>query len=258
MENLIKSDKEIEIMRKGGKVIAEILRELTSFTTKAKNTLEIEFEAQKLLLKFNVKSAFLGQYGYKFVTCLSNNDAIIHGIPNEVPLVYGDVLKLDIGIIFENMYLDHAVTVVYGEGQSDFDQAKYTKQLRIKNIAKNILQKVEGSIKANDSTLDISKIIDKEASNYGYSPNYDYIGHGVGKELHEKPDIFCFYDKSLPSSRLEAGMTIAIEPMISENFGETYVDDKDGFSVKIIGGGLSAFFEDTVLVTENGLEILTK
>ena len=245
-------------MREGGKIIAEIVSELVNFSKKASNTLEIELESQRLLGQFNVESAFVGKYGYKYTTCLSNNDVIIHGVPNIVPLKYGDVLKIDLGIIYKGMYLDHAKTVVIGEGKSNFDDTLYHSQIKIRNTASEILEKVENNISAKNTTLDISKLINDEAIARNYSPNYDYVGHGVGRELHEKPDIFCFYDKSLPSFPLEAGMTLAIEPMISEKFGETYIDTTDQFSVRIVGGGLSAFFEDTVLVNEDGLEILTK
>lgn len=258
--SLIKTSEEIQLMREGGKILSKIVHELALFSENAKCTFDIENLAEKLVNDYGVVSAFKGQYDYKYNTCLSVGDAIIHGIPNMKPLNMGDVLKIDMGIIFENMYLDHATTVVYGESNEDFDKGKFNSSLKIRNIAREILQFVESSpnIKAGCLSRDISFIIDSYCQRKGYFPCEDYVGHGVGHSLHEQPDIFCFFDDNLPKFVLEEGMTIAIEPMISEKRGKTYIDVDDEFTVRIKNGGLSAFFEDSVLITANGIEVLTK
>lgn len=253
----IKTSDEIERMREGGKIAAEILRSLKEFTKHASCTLEIEEHAKSLISKNGVESAFLGKYGYRYNTCLSVNDCIIHGIPNERLFEIGDVIKIDIGIVHKGLIIDHAATEVIGMHNADFDKVKFAKQIRIYEVARKILDDIESTISSDNYSLDISKQIDSKSKLAGYNPNLDYIGHGVGHSLHEKPDIYCFYDERLPNCKLEAGMTLAIEPMISEKLGTTYVGD-DGFSVYIVGGGLSAFFEDTVLVTSNGIEVLSK
>lgn len=259
-ESLIKTETEIEKMRKGGEILARIVDELGKFGEEANNTLEIEELSEQLIRKYGVISAFKTVYDYKYNTCLSVDDAIIHGIPSNFPLKIGGVLKVDMGIVYEGMYLDHALTVIVGEHSENFDTTKFSSSLKIRNFAKSILKSIEEnkSIKAGCLVTDISKIIHTLSMQNGFYPCEDYVGHGVGKSLHEQPDIFCFYDENLPRFVLKENMTVAIEPMISEKRGLTYIDKGDNFTVRILGGGLSAFFEDTVLIKNDGIEVLTR
>ena len=255
---ILKSKNQVSQMREGGKIAHSILLELVDHLDSFENSLELDKFAEVLLKKYNVFSAFKGLYDYNYVTCISINDVIIHGIPSTKSFKLGDLVKIDIGIIFNQVYIDHAVTCIYREKHIDFDSSKFQEEIKIRNCAKLILDNVLNTIKPGDSTLNISKLIEKLAFDNGYFPNYDYVGHGVGTSLHEQPDIFCFYEEYLPGFKLVEGMTLAIEPMFSIGSGDTFIDPVDKFSVRIKGGGLGAFFEDTVYVGSEKIEVLTK
>jgi methionyl aminopeptidase len=245
----LRSPSEIEKMRIAGKAAAEILEGLKSFIKPGISTKDIDVEVYKKTRSFNMKPAFLGYGGFPASACVSVNDELVHGIPNDSRVLSsGDIVTVDIGTIYEGYYSDTAYTFPVG---------------KINNSAKKLLQVTEDSlykaieqVKPGNRLGDVSYAVQKYAEEFGFSIVREYCGHGVGRHLHEEPNVPNF-GKPGTGIRLVEGMTFAVEPMV--NFGKRHVDVlSNQWTVVTRDGSLCAHFEHTVAVTKDGCEILTK
>ena len=252
MYTRIKTESEIKSMRKSGKILSEVRNLLANYITPGITTKDIAKKAEKELKKLGGKPAFLG-YGspvpFPDVVCVSVNDEVVHGIPSDRKLKNGDLVSLDLGVSVNGMITDSAVTVLCGKAlKPEHDQLLLN--------TKKSLEKGLSVVKAGCHVGDISSAVQSALDKNGYGIVRDLVGHGVGHDVHEEPNIPNFGVKSTGPKLLE-GMTIAIEPMAtSGNYGVHIADD--GWTVKTNDGSLAVHFEHTVLITKNGCEVLTR
>jgi len=250
----IKKEKEIKILKEGGKRLAFILNELIKNTKEGITTLELEKIAIDLIKKQNGESAFLNykpdgsRLAYPANICVSINEEIVHGVPSKDKIIKnGDVVSIDLGFKYKNLITDSAYTV--GIGNVD------ARTKKLINTTKNALYDGIKRIKDGAHIGDIGFAVEKAAKNNGFSVFRELVGHGVGRELHEEPFIPNFGDKG-SGEEIKKGMVLAIELMLGEGGGEI-IQGRDGFVYKSRDGKRSAHFEHTVVVTKNGAEILT-
>ena len=244
---ILKTNEEIAIMREGGKILAEILKELAKEAKSGVMTKELDDYAEELILKYKATPSFRGYNGYPTALCVSINEEVVHGIPSERKLKTGDIVGLDLGIYYKGLCTDSAVTVGVGKISQ--------KAKRLIGATKKSLYRGISAVKSGASIGDIGFAVQSYAEDQGFSVVRDLTGHGVGKKVHEPPQI-PNYGKKGKGLKLKKGMTIAIEPMINE--GKYFVhQQKDGWTFVTSDGNLSAHFEHTMAVTKNGCEILT-
>ena len=247
MSIIIKSDREIAIMRQAGRIVAIVLDTLRSQVRPGMKTKELDIIAARELGKLGAKPSFKDYRGFPANLCVSVNDEIVHGIPSERILNEGDIVSLDLGAIFNGFQGDAARTIGIGE---------------ISPEAKKLMRTTEGALNAGIAAArpgarlgDISYAIQTYAESRGYSVVREYSGHGIGREMHEEPQIANF---GLPASGpvLKKGMTLALEPMINIGDWKTRVSD-DHWTVLTVDGSLSAHFEHTIAITDGEAEVLT-
>lgn len=245
---ILKSRREIERMRVSSCIVAEILDGLRSLVCPGITTFELERYALDQALKRKAKCAFHGYNNYPSSLCCSPNNQVVHGLPNKNPLKSGDILSLDFGVVYDDFYGDAAITVPVGVVS---DTAKSL----IEVTEESLYLAVEMAVPGN-RLGDISSAVQGHVESKGFSVVRDFVGHGIGRSLHEDPQI-PNYGISGKGVKLKPGMVLAIEPMINEKSYEVRVL-KDNWTVVTCDGGLSAHFEHTVAVTENGPEILSR
>ncbi|MDP3697435.1 MAG: type I methionyl aminopeptidase [Candidatus Taylorbacteria bacterium] len=254
----IKTTEEIQTMEKGGKILSEILKQLAKAVKPGIATQDLEKLARELVFKFGVKPAFLNYNGYPAVLCTSVNDEIVHGVPSERRLEKGDLLKLDMGVLYKGFHTDSAVTVLVGGGLKYIGMPLDKKVLLKKKLIKVTKKALEIGIKQarpGNTIGDIGSAIQKYVEKEGFNLVRDLVGHGIGKELHEEPQV-PNYGKSGEGSKLEVGMVVAIEPMVVT--GDWKIKEgPDGFVFQTKDGGLAAHFEHTIAITEEGPLVLT-
>lgn len=251
----IKNSKEIEALRKGGEKLALVMQKLEGSIKSGINTLLLDEIAEEMILKLGGIPAFKN-YGtdfgnpYPASICASLNDEIVHGIPSKNSVIKdGDILKIDIGMKYEGMFTDMARTFAVGKIS---EAAK-----KIKKITEESFWKGVSKIKNGAMLSDYSKAVQKHVEDNGFSVVRDLVGHGIGIELHEDPQIMNYYDGYYEDLKLKTGMVLALEPMVNEGKHQTIIG-KDGWVFKTKDGKLSAHYENTILVTEEGYEVLTK
>jgi methionyl aminopeptidase len=244
----VKSPNELATMRQAGAVVGDILVLLSGIVKPGMTTGEIDKIAREELKKRGAKPAFLNYHGFPGVICLSINHEVVHGIPSDKrSLKDGDIIGIDFGCVIDRFYGDSAVTV--GIGKISPEAAKLIK------ITRESLMKGIEAVKAGARVGDIGAAVQSHAEAEGYGVVREFVGHGIGRALHEEPPI-PNYGKAGTGVRLKAGMTIAIEPMI--NLGTAEVETLgDGWTAVTKDRKLSAHFEHTVAVTETGYDILT-
>ena len=251
----IKTENEIAIMREGGRKLAQVMVELEKKIVPGENTLAIDKLAEELVFNMGGKPAFKG-YGaesgnpFPATICASINNEVVHGIPSEdVILKEGDILKVDIGMKYKGMFSDMARTFAVGK----IDE----KSQKIIDVVKKCLNKGIEKMKAGKKISDFSKTVQGHVESSGFSVVRNLVGHGIGKDLHESPQIPNYYNKDQQDFKLKAGMTFALEPMINAGESETILG-KDGWVYKTKDSSLSAHWENTFLITEKGVEVLTQ
>ena len=244
---IIKSDEEIAAMRQAGKIAATVLEVLKLQVRPGMKTKELDVIAARELERLGAKPSFKGYQGFPANLCVSVNDEIVHGIPGERVLNEGDIVSLDIGAIFTGFQGDAAVTIGVG---------------KISPQAKKLMGTTEGALKAGIAAAhvgarlgDTSAAIQQYAESRGYSVVREYTGHGIGREMHEEPQIPNF---GLPGTgpMLKKGMTLALEPMVNAGDWRTRVGN-DHWTVLTADGSLSAHFEHTIAITDGEPEVLT-
>jgi methionyl aminopeptidase len=244
---VLKSERDIEAMRVSGSLAAEVLELVGGWIKPGVTTREIDNYAAALIKDRGAKSAFLGYRKYPGNLCISVNDQVVHGLPNDRRVQFGDIISLDVGVIYHGYIGDTAKTVAVGGCNL---QAQKLMEVTERALYEGIAQAVAGN-----RVVDISRAIQKYVEANGFSVVREFVGHGVGRSMHEEPQVPNFVDgKSSP--KLRPGMTIAIEPMV--NAGKPAVEIlNDGWTVVTKDGQPSAHFEHTVLITEQEPEILT-
>lgn len=254
-EITLKTEEDIVILREGGKILATILDELEKEVIPGATSLDVDDRVMELIEEYGVEPMTLGYHAgfaprpYPAASCVSVNDVVVHGIPNEDPVTFeeGDVVSLDVVIAYEGMVVDSARTVIAGAGTEEARQLLHVTQ-----------KALDAGIKAAQPGAyigDIGAAIEKAVpEQYGIIESF--CGHGVGYDLHEEPQIpnFATRDKG---AKIEPGMVLAIEPMITLGSKEVLVL-ADGYTAVTEDGSLSAHMEHTVLITENGPEKLTQ
>ena len=245
---ILKSRPEIEKMRKSNAIVAAILEELSKKIRPGVKTIELDRLSEELALKRGARPAFKGYRGYPYSLCTSVNSEVVHGMPSERELKEGDIVSLDFGILNDGYYGDAAVTVPVGEITPGARKLlKITEEALYRGIAE---------VKAGNRIGDISSAIQGHVEAAGYSVVRDLVGHGIGKSLHEDPQV-PNYGSGGRGIELKPGMVFAIEPMVNEG---TYRVEilRDGWTVVTADGKLSAHFEHSVAITENGPVILSR
>lgn len=245
----LKSPEEIAIMREGGRMLAQIMRELISEVMPGVSTDQLDKSAEKKIREAGAKPAFLNYEGFPRTLCASVNEEVVHAIPSaEKILKEGDILTLDLGLIHKGYYVDMARTVPVGEIDPE--------TARLVRVTKKALKFGIGKVRAGVSTGDIGNAIQCFVEGQGFGVVRELCGHGIGKELHEEPQVLN-YGKRHTGVKLETGMVLCIEPMVT--MGDWNVKRaKDGQAFVTRDGSLSAHFEDTIAVTADGSEVLTK
>ena len=245
---VLKSPDEIEKMRTSNMIVAEILQGLKEICKPGITTLELDSYCQEEVEKRKVKAAFKGYRGYPYALCASVNEEVVHGIPSKRTLKVGDIIGLDFGVLCDGFYGDSAVTVPVGN---------------ITENAQRLIDVTEGALGVaiekcvvGNRVLDISCSIQKIAEGNGYTVVKDFVGHGIGSSLHEPPQVPNYGTPGM-GVRLQSGMVLAIEPMINEGGSKVKVLD-DGWTAITADGTLSAHFEHSVAITEDGPYVLSK
>jgi methionyl aminopeptidase len=244
---ILKSERDLELMRPACAVAGKILDEIAAFIKPGVTTLQVDKFAAAQIKAHGAKSAFLGYRKYPCHTCISVNDEVVHGLANERELRFGDIASVDVGVIFKGFVGDNARTFAVG-GCGVLAQ-------RLMDVTEHALYEGITAAVSGNRVTDISRAIQNYVEGNGFSVVREFVGHGVGRSMHEEPQVPNFVDPK-SNQKLRAGMTLAIEPMV--NAGSPGVKIlKDGWTVITQDGSLSAHFEHTVLITENKPEILT-
>lgn len=246
----IKSPAEIVKMRRSAKIVATVLKEIESITKPGMTTADLDEYAEQRIREMGATPSFKGYYGFPGSICASVNNEVVHGIPNPKKILRrGDVLKVDTGAYCDGFHGDSCITIAVGNKVSK-DTAKLIE------VAEQALYKGIEQVKAGNRLMDIAGAVEDYVKCNGFSVVEQYTGHGVGKNLHEAPSVFNTRTKWMPNVKLKAGMTLAIEPIINAGSKHTRVLS-DRWTVVTVDNNLSAQFEHTVLVTEDGCEILS-
>ena len=244
----IRSAGEIQKILKACQIVKETLEMLQEFIAPGITPLELDTKAEKFIRSKGAKPGFKGLYGYPATLCISVDDEVVHGIPNDRKLQDGEIVSIDVGSLIDGYYGDHAKT--YSVGKIDSNKKK------LMAVTQDCLMAGIDQALPGNRIGDISHAVQKKAESNGFSVVTELVGHGIGTKLHEEPQIPNF-GTSGTGPRIEAGMCFAIEPMVNMGKPEVYTK-KDGWTVCTKDGMPSAHFEHTITITENGAEILTE
>jgi methionyl aminopeptidase len=244
---MLKSRAEIDKMRRAGRVVAEMLDKCSDAARPGVTTAELDKLARSILDSRGARSNFLNYHGFPAVICTSPNNTIVHGIPGSYQLKDGDILSIDCGAIIEGYHGDAAVTVAVGD---------------VSDEAASLLKTTEASLQAaieqirdGNRLSDIGHAVQEVAEGAGYSVVREYVGHGIGTAMHEEPQI-PNYGPPGKGIKLKVGHVFAVEPMVNVGAAGTLLLD-DGWTVVTADGSLSAHFEHTIALTEDGPKVLT-
>lgn len=245
---IIKSPREIELMREAGKIVAKVFDELKDFIVPNVSTNEIASKAEEIIRRHGGIPASKGYNGFPGAICTSVNEVIVHGIPNNRKLKEGDIVSCDVVVTYQGYNSDACRTFRVGRVSNEAD--------RLIRVTEECLEKGLEVVKAGVRLSDVSAAIQRHAEANGYSIVREFTGHGIGKSMHEDPHI-PNYGEPGHGPILKEGMTLAIEPMVLQGKKECYVL-ADGWTTKTLDGKLASHHENTIVVTKEGYEILTK
>jgi methionyl aminopeptidase len=243
----IKTEEEIKIIAEGGKILAAVIKELEKMAKPGITTLELDRAAEALILSNGAKPAFKGYDGFPYSLCASVNENIVHGFPSNYALKDGDLLKLDLGVLYKGFNTDSAVTIAVGNVSFE---AK-----RLMNVTKKSLRLGIKKAKVGNTIGDIGNTVQRFVEDQGFGVVRDLCGHGIGKELHEDPRIPNF-GKRGGGEKITEGMVICIEPMVTAG-DYNLKKSADGFGYATKDDSLSAHFEHTIAITKKGPVVLT-
>ncbi len=248
----LKNREELKRMRAAGRVVSEVLMRLEEEAKEGVTTWELNEIAERMCASGSFKAAFKGYANYPASVCFALNEEIVHGIPSKKKVLReGDIVGIDFGVLLDGYYADSAITVAVGKIRPVAE--------KLLRVTRNSLYRGIEMVRNSNRVMDISKEIQTYVENEGFSIVRDFVGHGIGKELHEEPQIPNFIPPSGKGRgvRLCSGMVMAIEPMVNEGSERTKILE-DGWTAVTYDGKLSAHFEHTVALTDNGPEILTE
>ncbi len=244
---ILKSEREIALMREANRIVAEILEALKERAVPGTTTLELNGLAEALATERGATCAFKGYRGFPFALCTSVNEVVVHGMPSSYVLKEGDILSLDFGVYHKGFYGDAAITIPIGQVS---DEAA-----RLIETTRECLDRAIEKVREGNRLSDISATIQRHAESRGYSVVREFVGHGIGRAMHEDPQVPNYGDPGT-GIRLKSGMVLAIEPMVNcGHHGVKILDD--GWTAVTIDGSLSAHFEHTVAITDNGAVVLS-
>lgn len=248
MAPIIKSQEEREKIRATGHIVASILAELRVAVRPGITTDEIDRLAVEALQRYGAKSSSLGYHGYPKSLCTSVNDEIVHGIPGARVLREGDIVAIDFAAVYNGWHADSAITVPVGKVSADLE--------RLLKVTEDALYRGIAAARAGNRIHDISRVIQQFVEAAGFSVVRQYGGHGVGRSMHEDPQVLNYIEPGYPNLILKPGMVIAIEPMVNMGAKETRIL-ADNWTVVTLDGSPSAHFEHTVAITDGDADILT-
>lgn len=243
----IKSIKELGLIRESGHMLKQVKQIINSNITEGITTKELDAIAEKEIYKLGGKPGFKGLYGFPGSICSSFNEEIVHGIPSSRKVKEGDILSIDCGVLYEEFNTDSAFTVSIGNIPDNIK-----KLIRTTSEALNL--GIKSAVPGNQIG-DIGNSVESHSLKNGFSVVKEYVGHGIGKKLHEDPQIPNYGQKSTGPQIIE-GMALAIEPMLMVGSEKTVIDN-DGWTVKTADSSMSAHFEDTIIITNNQYEVVT-
>ena len=242
----IKSEAEITLMKKAGNIVYKTHQYLKDYIKPGITTLELDKLAEEYIIKNDAKPSFKGYQGFPSSICVSINDEVVHGIPSDRKLEEGDLVSIDIGACYKGYHGDSAWSYPVGRISKDKEYLlEHTEKALYEGLSK---------VKEGNKVSDISKAIEDYAKSKKLGIIQELVGHGVGKNLHEDPEIPNYNTDD--NFELKEGMTIAIEPMLNLGTRRIYIEDND-WTIRTYDGKASAHFEHTVCVRKNGYDILT-
>lgn len=245
----IKSQREIELMREAGRILAIVHEELEKIIRPGLSTLIMNDLAEKIIREYGCVPSFKGYEGFPASICVSINDEVVHGIPDKSKILNdGDIVSIDCGVIYKGFHSDAARTWAVGNVS---EEAKKLMQITEQSFYEGLKFAKEGY-----HLYDISKAIGNYCKERGYGVVKDLVGHGIGRQLHEDPQIPNF-EQQKRGIKLRAGMTLAIEPMITCGVDEVLWDETDGWTVYTEDASLASHYENTILITQGEPEILS-
>jgi methionyl aminopeptidase len=251
-----KTPAELEKMRRAGLLVYQILQEMRKLAGEGVTTMDLEIAADKIIRDAGAKSAFKGYYvpaageAYKFVLCTSVNDEIVHGMPNaKRVLKKGDIVSIDTGVKLDGYYGDSAITLPIGEIDAQTQ--------KLLDVTRESLELAIAQVKPGNHLMDISATVEKYVKANGFTVVREYVGHGIGTQMHEEPQVPNYVDRRSDNPRLKEGMVLAVEPMVNAGRAETKVRS-DKWTAVTRDGSNSAHFEHSIAVTENGPWVLTR
>jgi methionyl aminopeptidase len=245
---ILKSKDEIEKLRRSNIIVAEILGKLADVIAPGVTGLDLEGICEEELKKRSVKAAFKGYRGYPYCLCVSINDMVVHGFPSKRAFKEGDLISMDFGVLSDGFYGDSAVTVPVGNISSE--------AARLIDITSTSLDRGIDAVRVGNRVQDISSAVQREVEAAGFSVVRAFVGHGIGRNLHEAPQVPNFGSPG-KGMRLKEGMVLAIEPMVNAGGSDVKILD-DGWTAVTKDGTLSAHFEHSVAVTRNGPYVLSR
>jgi methionyl aminopeptidase len=243
-----KSQKEIEKMRASGQLVGQVLQELRQMVGPGVTTLEVDVAADKMIRDAGAYPTFKGYNGFPFSICASVNEQIVHGFPSSYELQDGDIFSIDVGVTLDGFVGDTATTIPVGTASED--------RLKLIRVTEECLELAIEQCRAGKHLGDIGWAVQEHAEQHGFSVVRDYVGHGIGRRMHEDPQI-PNYGKPGKGPKIKKGYVFAVEPMV--NMGSYHTKTlRDGWTVVTVDGLPSAHAEHTIAITEDGPEVLTR
>jgi methionyl aminopeptidase len=255
-ETPLRTPQELLLMREAGRIVALVLEQMQERVAPGITTLDLDAAAEELIISHGGRPAFKGyrvpgKQPFPATLCTSVNDEVVHGIPNDTPLREGDIVGIDVGVEYQGFYGDTAVTLPVGQ------VAKEARRL-MQVCAESLQQAINLAMKPGNALSEIGKVVQRHAEAHGFSVVRDFVGHGIGTELHQQPrEVPNYATKRCANLVMEPGLVIAIEPMINAGKYAVAVDPDNEWVVRTADGRLSAHFEHTVAITPDGCQVLT-
>ena len=246
---VLKSGREIAIMRRGGQVLADVVEMLRGFVRPGMSTLEVDEEVEAFIRERDAVPAFKGYRGFPATVCISINEEVVHGIPSaHRRMKEGDIVGFDLGCIMDGYYADCAVTLPLGEIPPRVQE--------LLDVTRESLEKAIAECRPGRRLSDVSHAVQKHVEPHGFGIVRTFVGHGIGRALHEEPQVPNFGDPGR-GPQLKTGMVLAIEPMVTLGGHDVRILE-DGWTAVTQDGSLAAHFEHTIAITESGPEVLTR
>ncbi|HKF76191.1 MAG TPA: type I methionyl aminopeptidase [Candidatus Dormibacteraeota bacterium] len=243
----LKTEHEIEMMARAGRLLESVVDELRAACREGVRTIELDRLAERRIRAGGARPGFLGYHGFPNSLCISINDEAVHGIPGRRRIQDGDIVSLDLGLVLDGFWADMGCTVPVGKVG--------TEARRLVRVTEECLEAAIGQARAGGRLGDISAAVQAHAEVAGFSVIRQFVGHGIGRQMHEDPQLPNFGQPGT-GPELKPGMTLAIEPMVNQGLADVFIKP-DGWTVCTSDGSLSAYFEHTVAITRNGPRVLT-